>query len=268
MTARTCKYAKCGGPIPVTAREGTDFCKPRCRSAHHNEQRRLGVGTDKRLTPGSDGAGSRGGNVRSVSEARDLQAQKRVKRDWSSAIDEQIRRTLIETGYFHADDLDALGVPPEHCNLKGTRAASFANRKLMERSGVERKVSHKAANGRKAPIYRITAKGRAQLVGSDTGTPHVLPGVPGPREQRSHGEAACSPAPSVASGEPAQSNAGLPTPQGEGGATTSVPLGAGDELDRVASGETALPTEAPDAPPEPLKLDIPDSSYDRMKDAA
>jgi hypothetical protein len=116
------------------------------------------------------GVGSRGGNVRSVQEARDLQSEQRAKRDWAAAIDEQIRRALIETGYFHADDLDPLGVPPEHCNLKGSRSAWFRNKGFMESTGVYRKVSHPAANGRKAPTYRITTKGRAKLVGVDVGS--------------------------------------------------------------------------------------------------
>jgi hypothetical protein len=107
--------------------------------------------------------GSHGGNVRELDTARELQATVKAKRDWSGAIDEQIRRTLIGTGYFHADDLDALEVPPEHCNLKGTRAAWFRNRRLMESTDVYRKVSHAAANGRKQPIYRVTPKGRREL---------------------------------------------------------------------------------------------------------
>lgn len=107
--------------------------------------------------------GSRGGDVRSVQDARDLQAGVKDKRDWSGAIDEQIRRTLLETGFFHADDLDALCVPPEHSQLKGTRSAWFRNQGFMEKTGAERKVSHKAANGRKAAIHRITPKGRLKL---------------------------------------------------------------------------------------------------------
>jgi len=111
------------------------------------------------------GVGSRGGNVRDLDMARDLQAQVKDKRDWRDAIDEQIRRTLLETEYFHSDDLDVLGIPPEHVQLKGTRSAWFRNQGFMEKTGDERKVAHKAANGRKAPIHRITSLGREKLVG-------------------------------------------------------------------------------------------------------
>ncbi len=110
-----------------------------------------------------EGVGSRGGNVRTLDEARDVQVEVKAKRDWAGAIDEQIARTLLATGAFHADDLDELCVPPEHANTKGLRIGSFSQRKLMESTGVYRTVSHAAANARKAPVYRITKKGRREL---------------------------------------------------------------------------------------------------------
>jgi hypothetical protein len=98
-----------------------------------------------------------------MDEARDVQASVKDKRDWAGAIDEQIAGTLLAAGAFHADDLDELGVPPEHANTKGLRIGSFSRRKLMESTGVYRTVSHAAANARKAPVYRITEKGRQEL---------------------------------------------------------------------------------------------------------
>jgi hypothetical protein len=206
-----------------------------CKNAWHNETRRSQDAPVKRLTPASDGAGSRGGNVRSVSEARELQAKQKAKRYWAAAIDEQIRRTLIETGCFHADDLDPLGIPPEHSNLKGTRSAWFRNQGLMEKTGAERKVSHKAANGRKAPIHRITAKGRAKLVGTGAGASLARGASQGASSR---------------SGEPAQSDTGVPNPQGPGGVASS-PFGAGDGSSEAASGDSPW---SPDASPEPLEL--------------
>jgi hypothetical protein len=156
------------------------------------------------------GIGSRGGNVRELDTARDLQAQVKDKRDWSGAIDEQIRLTLLGTGYFHADDLDPLGVPPEHAQLKGTRSASFRNQGFMEKTGAERKVSHKAANGRKAAIHRITPKGRRELTAGVNAD-----GDPSESGGNRSSDPASTPPVSVHPGEQtAQPNAGAPQPKG------------------------------------------------------
>ncbi len=98
--------------------------------------------------------------LQDVCEIQSLSAE---KARWGLIVREHIARTLLETGYFHCDDLDALGVPPAHCNVKGSQIGSFRSQGLMEKTGQERKVSHVAANGRRAPIYRISAKGRKEL---------------------------------------------------------------------------------------------------------
>lgn len=157
---RTCDY--CGEGFEAK-RSHARWCSGPCSQQGWIEEQVYGpLATAQSV---ERGVGSRGGNVRSVQEARDLQGEQKDKRDWGGAIDERIRLTLLETGHFHADDLDALEVPPEHCNLKGTRAAWFRNKRYMGSTGVYRKVSHAAANGRKAPIYRITKLGREKLVG-------------------------------------------------------------------------------------------------------
>lgn len=115
-----------------------------------------------RIDGRSGGEGSRSGNVRSVQEARELQEQQKEKARWTLVVREHIAHTLLGTGYFHADDLGPLGVPPEHNAIKGTQVASCVNRRLMVKAG-ERKCQHKAANGRKAAIYRITELGRQKL---------------------------------------------------------------------------------------------------------
>ncbi len=165
---RTCD--QCGKHL-VTHRADARFCDESCRTRWKNEHRRKQGIPDTRVNGQGNGVGSRGGNVRDLDTARDLQAQQKEKRDWRDAIDEQIRWVLLETGYCHADDLDPLGVPPQHCNLKGTRLAWFRNQGFMEKTGAERKVAHKAANGRKAPIHRITPKGRRELT-SGVGVSH------------------------------------------------------------------------------------------------
>ena len=118
----------------------------------------------------SNGSGSRGGNVRHVQEARELQEQSKEKARWTLIAREHIARTLLETGFFHADDMAPFGIPEEHCNVIGSQIASFRNRKLMMAVG-ERKCQHKAANGRKAKIYRITDLGRKELAGVSAGVP-------------------------------------------------------------------------------------------------
>jgi hypothetical protein len=70
VTRPTCRYQQCGQPLPVTARKNAEFCSPRCRSAHHNEERRRRDGTDKRLDPRSGRQVGTSGEVRSISEAR------------------------------------------------------------------------------------------------------------------------------------------------------------------------------------------------------
>jgi hypothetical protein len=60
-------------------------------------------------------------------------------------------------------DLDVLEVPSAHANVKGSQTGSFRSQGFMEETGVERKVAHAAANGRKASIFRITEKGRREL---------------------------------------------------------------------------------------------------------
>lgn len=164
---RICAYSKCEVEFEPK-RPHHRFHRESCRYADFLERQENG-GEDGAQRVG-DGVGSRGGNVRDLDTAGDLQAQQKEKRDWRDAIDEQIRRTLLETGFFHADDLDALGVPPEHAQLKGTRSAWFRNQGFMEKTGAERKVSHKAANGRKAAIHRITKLGREKLAGVGAGS--------------------------------------------------------------------------------------------------
>jgi hypothetical protein len=170
MTDRRCKWRECRRPM-LTQRADAEFCSDSCRSRHKNEERRKQAATTTRVNGQGGGVGSRGGNVRNLDEARGLQEEQREKARWTLIVREQIARTLLETGYFHADDLDPLGVPPEHCNVKGSQIGSFRSRGLMEKTGAERKVAHAAANGRKAPIYRITQKGREKLAGISAGVP-------------------------------------------------------------------------------------------------
>jgi hypothetical protein len=126
-------------------------------------------------------------------------------------MEQQVFHTLLGTGYLHVDDLDCLDLPPAAFEVRGTLVNRVRAKGWMERSGAERKVAHKAANARKAPIYRITAKGRHELptlVGKEGDGPSVdVPGsdpgrslLPGEEDTRASGPpdqngAASSPSP-------------------------------------------------------------------------
>ena len=121
---------------------------------------------------------------------------------WEAAIDQAIRRKLIETGEVHANDVDDLPVPLHlRKSLIGQRFKYFSQQKLMSKTSEYRTVRHRAAHGRPAPVYRITPKGRAQLVGSNAGNNGVTPAAPRPAGVRSgeatpagKSESACPPA--------------------------------------------------------------------------
>jgi hypothetical protein len=70
VTSRRCKYVKCEGPIPGTARADAEFCRPEHKSAHHNEQRRSQGTTAKRLDPASGPESDGSGQILDLSEAR------------------------------------------------------------------------------------------------------------------------------------------------------------------------------------------------------
>lgn len=131
----------------------------------------------------ASGPGSRGGNVRSVEHADAL--HKQHKEHWTARVRAHMANTLLTTGFFHIDDLDALDVPEAHCNIKGSQVSAFRGSKWMVRVG-ERKVEHPAANARKAGIYKVTDLGRQELpkeiVGLDAGVPNPQgpAGVVGP----------------------------------------------------------------------------------------
>lgn len=110
----------------------------------------------------------------------------------------------------------------------GGQFGSLAGRRYI--AEVERrKSSVPTRKGAKSGVYVFTTKGRAQLVGHRT----VDGGNGGP-----------------VSGEPAQSNAGVPEPRGPGG--MNVPSCTGTEQSESASGVSS--PQAPDASPEPIEL--------------
>jgi len=238
-----CKH--CGEPLPVTARADAEYCDELCRSRYKNERRKQEASTTRVNAP-SGGVGSRGGNVRSIEEARLLQSESQEKDRWRLIVQEQIIRTLLSTGYFHADDLEPLGVPAAHCNTRGAQVGSFRSRGLMEKTGEERKVAHAAANARKGQIFRISAKGRRELPKMLIDVRRKLAGL-GTDEASEEvagldsAELPVSPAPiSAQSGESgvgAGSGEGVPTPRGPGGANIGVPCCASTASPDSSTGD-------------------------------
>lgn len=163
----------CAAPL-IVHRGDAKFCGTNCRNEFGNKRRRSERSTAKRLAPVEGGVGTRGGNVRSVDEARQLQTASKALDRWRLVMELQIHRALLETDHFHIDDLDCLNLPAEAFRVRGTLVSSVKRTGVMRSTGVYRKVSHKAANGRPAPIYEITEKGRAELqtlVGSSSDVP-------------------------------------------------------------------------------------------------
>ena len=233
---RTCD--QCGKHL-ITHRADARFCDKDCSNAWHNANRLSGTPTNKHLTPVSGTEGSRGGNVRSVSEARILQSESKERDRWRLIMEVQIHRTLLSTGYFHTDDLDALEVPPIASEVKGTLTNAARARGYMKSTEVRRKVAHAAANARKAPIYKITQKGRDELPGLVLDLQKEIAGVGGGSAPGFTPIGSVAPGHSPHSGEsgPNQpgSGAGVPSPQG--------------------SAEASPPRRCSStAPPEPLSL--------------
>lgn len=108
---------------------------------------------ERAASPDKGRTGSRGGTVRSVEEARELQEASAEKAEWSLKVRRQIALSLLTTGRYHPDDLDCLGIPPACANVIGAQTNSFSRRHFMFEVG-RRKISHKAANGRKAAIWQ------------------------------------------------------------------------------------------------------------------
>jgi hypothetical protein len=158
---RECAYEQCSETF-TPKRPHQRFHSESCRYAQWElDKAREGASDSGQRVDG--GLGTRGGNVRSVTEARQLQTASKALDRWRLAMEVQIHRTLLATGHFHIDDLDCLNLPAEAFKVRGTLVSSVRRSGVMRSTGVYRKVSHKAANGRPAPIYEITPEGRTEL---------------------------------------------------------------------------------------------------------
>lgn len=256
---RTCD--QCGKHL-ITHRADARFCNELCRARWNNKRRSEGAGTDIRIAGTDRGVGSRGGNVRSVDEARILQSESEERDRWRLVMEEQIHRTLLGTGYFHVDDLDPLEVPPIASEVKGTLINSVRARGYMKSTEVRRKVAHAAANARKAPIYKITEKGRAELPALLEDTRREIAGVEG-EGSRSSDVPNDDPGHSLDSGD-----AGSLLPGSGAGVESSQESPRADlPADCASTASPDHPTDYESPGEKPAQL-FPESSYEKLQDVA
>lgn len=235
---RHCKYEPCSKEsVPTHARQ--IFCEPTCRANQHY------------VDNPEKGRVLQGGALRSVAthpldDARGQVEEGRTSAEWALIAREHTMRTLLETGYFTADDLEPLGIPAIYRrSVHGLVTAYFRNEGFTEEAG-RRKSERPERKGGKNTVFRATAKARRELpklltdlqkeiagVHADDGTSPGVSGLsPGGDASRSF---------SVDSGE-----AGRPGPGS----------GAGEETSKEPPGPEEAP-KAGTASPAPLSL-LPD----------
>ena len=91
-------------------------------------------------------------------------------------------RTLLETGYFTADDLEPLGIPTIYRrSVHGLVTAYFRNEKFTEEAG-RRKSERPERKGAKNTVFRATAKARRELPKLLTDLQKEIAGVGGGNE--------------------------------------------------------------------------------------
>ncbi len=134
--------------------------------------------------------------------------QEAAKAHWSAIVREGILHWLRShpPEVFHADELEALGIPGEHRNLIGSQIAKLVNQQWIVECG-RRKSRIASRNGAKSNEYRLTELGRDRIVGVGGGgideVPHPSSGLGS----------------SLHSGD--SPGAGVPNPQGPEGSPSS-----------------------------------------------
>jgi DNA-directed RNA polymerase subunit RPC12/RpoP len=113
--------------------------------------------------------------TKTVADARALQED--AKAHWSMVVDEAIVRHFRRdpSGTFHADDLEALGIPDDHRNVIGSQIAKWVNRKRMVECG-RRASSVPSRNGAKSNEYRLTERGVRLVAGLHAENPEGTAG--------------------------------------------------------------------------------------------
>lgn len=78
--------------------------------------------------------------------------------DWLSVAQEGITEVLRCQDTVHANDLVALGLPPEACNVAGSAFASYRNKGWIVSTGERRASTRPSRNCAKSFTYRATSK--------------------------------------------------------------------------------------------------------------
>lgn len=148
--SRTCEYSLCN----------VAFEPRRPHQRFHSESCRYAQWADEQQNGSEDGAQRVGAHA--LDEVRGVAEESAEKSRWTLIAREHLTHTLIETGYFSADDFESIGIPAEHVNVGNSQMGRFSKQKLME--AITWRYSTKPSRkGGKLWTYRITAKGRQDL---------------------------------------------------------------------------------------------------------
>lgn len=207
----TCAFEPCSKEF-VARRAHARFCSDACRSLAWKAN-------------ASDDAAERVLDhpldiVRGDAEESDEKAR------WTLIVREQIARTLHHTGYFSVDDLDALGIPPEHVNVCTSQIGSFASARHMRKLHWTRSEKTSRKGGIKW-TFQITETGREKLPGLLEDVRAKLAGLDAENPEGTAG-----------SNSPTAHD---PAPSTDRGLSMGVPRGAGSSFS-VQSGESTAST--------------------------
>jgi hypothetical protein len=102
--------------------------------------------------------------VHPLDDVRGQVEEGKTSAQWALVAREHAMHTLLETGYFTADDLAVLGMPEHYRrSVHGLVTAFFRGpQPYMEEAG-RRKSERPERKGAKNDVFRITAKGRREL---------------------------------------------------------------------------------------------------------
>jgi hypothetical protein len=178
--------------------------------------------------------GERGGSTATLTEAEELmEAHKAL---WSQTIRQAIFESLEIEGYFHADDLLTLGIPPDCKNIVGAQVNALVRQGYMAETGERRSTSDPAGHGRRSAVYRITDLGKTKLR---------------PLNQVTAGESLGGPAMASRGGSSTEGIYRSPSPVNPDHAAATSGKGADTLGGDGSPAVTALPTlfELDDAPP-------------------
>ncbi|HEY6731936.1 MAG TPA: hypothetical protein VI039_13050 [Solirubrobacterales bacterium] len=125
--------------------------------------------------------------VHDLDEVRGRAEESKEKARYTLIAREHITHTLVATGYFSAEDFDALGIPAEHVNVCTSWIGNFSRRKLMEPISW-RASSKPSRKGGKVWTYKITEKGRAELPALLEDTRREIDGVSAGRPSSKEGD--------------------------------------------------------------------------------